>query len=105
MSGDEKKQGEGHSQTGNSRGTDLSGHGKIRPSRGTHPLETVEGGACQDMERIRQNGGTHVLETAEGGLVKMRKETDRGHLPTGDGRGRDLSGRGKKLTERGALTN
>ena len=52
--------------------------------RHTHILETAEGGTCQDTERTRQ--------------TKTRS-------PTGDGRGRDLSGHRKKLTDRGALTS
>ena len=54
-----------------------------RPRR-THQLETASEGACQDTERNRP--------------------TEAHSLP-GDGRGGDLSGHEKKLTERGALTS
>ena len=98
---------EGHSHTGDGRGRGLSEHGKKRierrvltnwrwqreglvrtwkeidRSRGTHSLETAEGGACQDIERNR-----------------LRE----GHSLPGDGRGRDLSGHGNKSTEQRALT-
>ena len=50
----------------------------------THQLEETEGGTCQDTERNR-------LSEA--------------HSHPGDGRVRDLSGYGKKQTERGILTN
>ena len=53
-----------------------------RPRR-THILETADGGACQDMERNRQT---------------------KAHSHPGDGRGMDLSGLGKKPTDRGSLT-
>ena len=192
---------EGHAQTGDGRGRDLSGHGKkptgrgartpwrwqreglVRTrketdrARGTHSLETVEGGGCQDTERDpaskgysrsedsrgsdlsghgneptdrgiltnwrRRMGGlvrirkkptepgpltywrrqreglvrtrketnrardTHFLETAEGGAGQdmERNGPSKGHSPTGDGRGRDLSRHRKKLTKRGAPTN
>ena len=53
-----------------------------RPRR-THVLETAEGGTCQDTERSRPSeAGSHSR----------------------DGRGRDLSGDGKKPTDRSALT-
>ena len=92
---------EGHTQPGDGRGRELSEHGKptnrealtswrqqskglVRTqketdrTRGTHSLEIAEGVTCQDMER---NGlsGEHSLPE--------------------DGRGRDLSGHGKKPTE------
>ena len=53
-------------------------------ARPTHNLETVEGGICQDTER---------------------KRLSEAHSRSRDGRGRDLLGHGKKLTEQGALTN
>ena len=90
------------------RGSDLSGHRKkstegrtltnwrrqrerlvrtrkeIDREKDTHSLETAEGATCQDKERNRPRGG---------------------HSLAGDGRGSDLSGDGKKPTDRGALTN
>jgi len=97
-----------HSHTGDRSGRDLSGHGRklteqgaltnwgpqrerlvitqkeSDPARHTHSLETAEGETCQDMEGKRPS--------------EM-------HSQSGDRRGRDLSGDGKKLTEQGALTN
>ena len=51
---------------------------------GTHFLETTEGGTCQDMEG---------------------KQPSNGHSQTGDHRGKDLSGHGKKPIEQWALTS
>ena len=53
-------------------------------ARGTHSLETVEGGSSQSMESNRQS---------------------KGHLLPGDSRGRHKSGHGKKQMKQGALTN
>ena len=96
--------------------------------RGTHSLETAEGGTCQDMDRQWPGGEltlwrqqreefvrtqkepnrpkcTHFLETAEGlGQDMERNWPAKAHSHTGDGRGRDLSGHGKKLTGQGTLT-
>ena len=52
-------------------------------ARRTHVLETVERGTCQDTERYQPS---------------------KAHSPTGDGRGRDFSGHGRKQTEQGTLT-
>ena len=116
---EQNKPSEGHSLPGDARGRGLSGHGKkstewaltfwgqqreglVRTqketdqAKGTHKLETPEGGACQDTERNRlsghslsgdsrgvklsgqketdQAGGTHVLETAEGGTFQDTKK-------------------------------
>jgi hypothetical protein len=97
---------------------------------GTHYLETADGGTSQTRKEIDQARGTHFLETAREGQVRTRKEIDRAsgthslktaeggtsqdtternrlrerHSLPGDHRGRDKSGHGKKLTERGALT-
>ena len=51
--------------------------------RRTHKLKGAEEGTCEDNE------GTRVHER---------------HSPSGDGKGRDLSGKGKKKTEKGELT-
>jgi hypothetical protein len=53
-------------------------------ARGTHSLETAEGGSVQDTERSRPS---------------------KGNSRPGNRRGRDKSGHEKKVTERGALTN
>ena len=99
---------EGHSLSGDRRGSDLSGHGnkstegrtltnwrrqrerlvrtrkQIDRGKDTHSLETVEGATCQDMERNRPREG---------------------HSQTGDVRGSDLSGHGNKSTEGRTLTS
>ena len=51
---------------------------------GTDVLETADGWTCQDTERMRQSEWYPLA---------------------GDGMGRNLSGRGNKVTERGVLTN
>jgi len=93
---------------------------------GTHFLEIAKGGTCHNMERKRLSDGhslapprpqrkglvrtwkesnrvmgTHFLEAAEGGTcqdTEIQRPSYR-YSPTGDHRGRDLSGHGKKLTE------
>ena len=79
-----KNQRRKHSQTEECRGRDLSGHARKPTDRGTHVLETAEGGACQDMQ------GNRPTEV---------------HSRSGDNRGRNLSGHARKPTDRGALTN
>ena len=143
----------GHSLPGDSRGRDLSGHEKkptepealtswrrqtkelvntrkeIVLARGTHVLETAEGGTCQDTEKNRmsklEQGSLTFWRQQREGLVRTQKETDRArrthsletaerqtcqdrernrmskeHSRPGDSRGRDLSGHGKnRLSE------
>jgi len=74
---------------------------------GTHSLETTERGTSQDPERSDQVMGTHKLETAEGVMSQNieRKQLSKGHSQTGDSRGSDKSGHGKKATKQGALTD
>jgi len=66
----------------------------------------AEGGTSQDMERKRPRG-TYFLEMAERGTCQdmERKGPSTGHSLPGDGRGRDKSGHGRKVTKQGALTN
>ena len=96
-----------HSQTGDGRWRNSSGRGNRPTKRGTltswrrqrarfvkaqketdrarrtHKLETAEEGTCQDTERIRASEA---------------------HSLSGDDRGMNSSGHGKKLTEQGTLT-
>jgi hypothetical protein len=98
---------------------------EVDRARGTHILETMEGGKSQDTEGKRPNEGhspagggrgsihnsgqkeadrvrgTHVLETIEGGTSQdtERNRPRKGNSLSGDGRGRDKSGRGMKPTE------
>ena len=119
---------EAHSHAGDERGRDLSGHGKKSTDRGTlthwrqqrgalvrtlkqtdrprhtHPLETADGGTCQDTERNRP---TEAHSHSGDGRARYlsgheKRPTDRGALT--HCRGRHLSGYGKKQTDRGALT-
>jgi hypothetical protein len=97
-----KRLGEGHSPTGDGRRRDLSGHGKKSTKRGAltnwrrHRVRIVR--TRKETDRGRH---THCLETAEGGTYQdtERKRQSKAHSPTGGGRGRDLSGHGKKPTE------
>jgi hypothetical protein len=75
-------------------------------TRGTHALEMAERETCQDTEKSEQARGTHFLKTAEGGTSQKteRRRPNGRHSRSGDSRGRDLSGHGKKGTKRGALT-
>src|SRR6267142_2058357 len=75
----------GHSQTGERRQPDKSGHGRIRPSE-----EHSRTGECRWMDKSGHR----------------KNPTERGALsPTGECRRSDKSGYGKNLTEQGALTN
>ena len=73
----------------------------------THKLETVERGTCQEMENNQRSRCTHFLKTASGGTCQdmERNRPTEAHSLSGDGRGRDLSGDGKKPAEQGALTS
>src|SRR6267142_314793 len=87
---------EWHSQTGECRGRDKSGHGNTQPAKGTHILETSQGtkktresesthspgldsaeGGTSQQKQIEQAGGTHFLESAEEGHVRKWKQTER----------------------------
>ena len=97
-----------HSLSGYGRGRDLSGHGNKRTNQGALTFwrrqreELVKTRKEKDRARL-----THSLETAEGGTFQdtERKHPSKAHSPPGDRRGRDLSGYGRKQTERGKLTN
>ena len=82
----ERKQSKGHSLPEDHRGRDLSGQKESNRVKGTHKLETTEGGTCQDMER-KQLSEEHSLQVP------------------GDHRGRDLSGHRKRVTKRGVPTS
>jgi hypothetical protein len=77
-----------------------------RPSEGHSPTGDRRGGASQDTKRSDQVRGTHSLETAEGGSSQntKRKQLSKGHSQTRDRRGRDKSGHGKEVTKQGTLT-
>ena len=99
---------EAHSHSGDGRGRDLSGHGKKSIDRGAlTPWRRQREGLVRTRKGIDRPRHTHKLETAEAGTCQDT-ETNRptkAHSQTGDGRGRDLSGHGKKSTDRGARTS
>ena len=122
---------EGHSQTGDGRGSDLSEHGnkstegrtltRWRRQRGQlsdHGKKSTEGRTLtswrQQRERlvrtrneIDRGKDTHSLKTAEGANCQdtKRNRPRKGHSLPGDGRGSDLSRHRKKSTEGRTLTN
>ena len=63
----------------------------------------AEGETSQDADVKRPSGADSP--TSGGKLGHRKKGPSEGHIPTGDGRGRDKSGYGKVSTERGILTN
>ena len=99
---------EAHSLSGDSRGRDLSGHARNPTDRGalTNWRRQREGLVRTRKESDRPRR-THQLETAEGGTCQDTQgiRSTEAHSPTGDGRGRDLSGHARNLTDRGALTS
>ena len=107
--GHEKKEpSKGHSPPGDHRGRNKSGHGKKVTERGVLTLlRPYREGQVRQQKESDQMRGTHILKTAEGGASHdpERKRLNKGHPHTGDGRGKDESGHGKKATKRGAHTN
>jgi hypothetical protein len=102
------RDGEGNSLPEDRRGRDKSGHGKKATEReeltSWRPQRGRQLRALKESDRAR---GAHFLKTAEEGTHQEseRKRLTEGHSPTGDHRGGDNSGHGKKATERWALTN
>ena len=121
-----------HSRPGDSRWRDLSGQGKTRPSK-AHSLPgggrgrnlsgnrkkptdrgTLTNWRWQREELVRTQKETdrprhtYGLETteAEGGMYQNteRNRPREAHSLSGDGRGKDFSGHGKKPPEQGILT-
>ena len=101
------RQSEAHSLSGDSRGRGLSGHGKKPTERGTITFwRRQREGLVRTWKETDRARPTHILETAEEGTCQdtERNRSSEGHSRPGDGRGRELSGYGKK-TERGPLTS
>ena len=98
----------GHSLSGDGRGRDLSGHEKKPTEQGTL---TVWRRQRKGLVRTRKENDrarcTHFLETAEAETCQDMEgnRQSKVHSLSGDSRGRDLSGHGKKETEQGILTN
>ena len=122
---------EAHSQTGDGRQRDLSGHRNNPTDRGpltswrrqtegpvrtpkdsdrprpTHQLETADRATCQDTETIQPiKAHSPTGDGRQRGLSGHRRiRPTEAHSPTGDGRQRDLSGHRNNPTNRGPLTN
>ena len=97
-----------HSQTGDGRGRDKSGHRNKVTKQGTLTNWRWEReGQVRTWKESNQARHTHQLEMAEGGTSqdKERKQPSKAHSLPGDGRERDKSEQGKKVTKQGALTN
>ena len=86
---------EAHSHSGNGRGRNLSGHRKNSTDRGplTAWRRQTEGlvKTPKESDRLRP---THLLETTDRGTCQHteRIRPIEAHSPTGDDRGRNLSG-------------
>ena len=80
-----KQASRGHSQTGEGRERDWSGHGK----------------------KASQQGGTYFLERAERGTGQDSegKKANKGHSLPGESRGQHWSQYGKKVRQQGVLTS
>src|SRR5579863_8793849 len=101
-----KQQSEGHSPTGDRRGRDKSGHGKKAIEQGALTLwRWQRGGQVRTWKESDQTRGTHGLEMAEEGTSQdtQIKQLSKGHSLSGDSRGTDKSGHGKKVIKQGAL--
>ena len=98
---------EDHSQTGDGRGMDLSGHG-MKPTEGgpLTPWRRQRKGLVRTRKKTDRGRPTHILKTAEEGICQdtQRNQPTGDHSQTGDGRGTNLSGHEMKPTGRGPLT-
>ena len=69
---------EGHSQPGDDKGRELSGHGKKPTSRGTlTPCRQQREGLVRTQKETDQARGTHKLETVEGGTFQDKGKNRR----------------------------
>ena len=97
-----------HSQTGEGKGRDWSGHGKKQTKRGslTSWRRQREGlfRTLKESDRARR---THNLEAAEGGTCQDTEgqPPSEAHSLARDRRGRDLSGPERKAIKQGSLTS
>jgi hypothetical protein len=76
---------EGHSLSGDSRGRDLLGHRKKPTDRGALTAwRQQREGLVRTRKEIDRARGTHFLETAEGGTCQdtERNRSSEGHSPT-----------------------
>ena len=86
---------DGHSLSGDGRGSDLSRHRKNSTKRGTlTPWIWQRERLVRTWKEIDRARPTHKLETAERATCQdtERNQPIDGHSLSGDGRGRDLSG-------------
>ena len=86
---------------------DKSGHRKNVTEQGAlTSWRPQREGQVRTQKESDQARGTHILETTEGGTSQdmERKQLSKGHSHPGDHRRRDKSACRKKVTEKGALT-
>jgi len=98
----------GHSLPGDCRGSNKSEHRMKLTKRGALTnCRQKRKGQVRTQNRTDQARGTHFLETIEGGTSHNteRNQLSKGHSHPRDHRGRDNSGHGKELTEKGGLTS
>jgi hypothetical protein len=104
---EKNRQSEGHSLAKDSRGRNLSGHGKKYTEEGAlTSWRQQRDGLVRTQKEIDQARCTYLLETEGGGTCQdtERNRLSLAHSRSRDRKGRDLSGHGNKPTERGALT-
>ena len=93
---------EAHSHPGDGRGRDLSEHRKQLTNQGAlTSWRQQRERLVRTWKETDQPRHTHILETASGGYCQdtERNRLSEAHSPTGDSRGRDLSGHGKNPTD------
>ena len=79
----------GYSLPGDCQGRDKSGHGKEVTEKGVLTAWRLQReGQVRTWKESKQVRGTHSLETTEGGTCQdmQRKQLSKGHSPTGDQR-------------------
>src|SRR5260221_13589 len=96
----------GHSQTGEGRGQDWSGYGKVSQQGTLTCWRGQRSELVKTWKESKEARGTHFLERSEAmtGQGIERRQAGKGHsLPEG-GRGQDGLGHRNKARQQGALT-
>ena len=99
---------EAHSLPGYGTVGDLSGHGKKPTEQGAlTSWRWQREGLVRTRQETNRAGHTHQLETAEEEICQdtERNRPSKAHSLSGDGKGKDSSGRRKKRADQGTLTS